>query len=137
MTLRVLPLIALGSTTLLAGCSTAPYAEGPSPQAQTELAQALAGRTAGPAVRCLPSHRTTQSNQIDNWATLYRDGRTTYVQSFRGGCRGLGHGRYTLVTRLFGTNQLCDGDIAQLVDLQTGISGGSCVFGPFIPYTRS
>ena len=137
MNLRVLPLIALGGTTLLSSCSTAPYAEAPmSPKAQQELAQALAGRTAGPAVRCLPSHRATQMDIIDHRMTLYREGRTIYAQSFRDGCRGLGTGRYTMVTRQFGTNRLCDGDITRLVDLSTGVEGGSCVFGPFIPYNR-
>jgi hypothetical protein len=73
---------------------------------------------------------------IDDHTILFRDGRTTYVQNPRGACYGLGSGSRTLVTRQFGTTQLCDGDINHTVDLSTGIQGGSCVFGPFMPYTK-
>lgn len=137
MNLRVSPLIAVGGALLLASCSTAPVQEARSPKAERQLASALAGRTARPPVRCLPSYRTTQMEVIDDWTIVYRDGRTVYVQNPRGGCRGLGIGAYTMVTRQYGTNQMCDGDISQLVDLRTGMHGGSCVFGPFTPYTKS
>ena len=136
MNLRVSPLIAVGGALLLTSCSTAPVQETRSPKAARELASALAGRTAGPPVRCLPNYRTTQMNVIDDWTILYRDGRTTYVQNPRGGCRGLDNGSYTMVTRQYGTNQMCDGDFTQLVDLRTGMGGGACVFGPFTPYTK-
>ena len=129
-------MIAVGGAALLASCSTAPVQETRSPKAERQLAAALAGRTAQPPVRCLPSYRTTQMEVVDDWTILYKDGRTTYVQNPRGGCRGLGIGAYTMVTRQYGTNQLCDGDISQLVDLRSGMNGGSCVFGPFTPYTK-
>ena len=129
-------MIAVSGAALLASCSTAPVQETRSPRAERQLAAALAGRTAQPPVRCLPSYRTTQMEVVDDWTILYKDGRTTYVQNPRGGCRGLGIGAYTMVTRQYGTNQLCDGDISQLVDLRTGMNGGSCVFGPFTPYTK-
>ena len=129
-------MIAVSGAALLASCSTAPVQETRSPKAERQLAAALAGRTAQPPVRCLPSYRTTQMEVVDDWTILYKDGRTTYVQNPRGGCRGLGIGAYTMVTRQYGTNQLCDGDISQLVDLRTGMNGGSCVFGPFTPYTK-
>ena len=73
---------------------------------------------------------------VDDYTILFRDGGTVYVQNPRGGCNGIGSGTYTLVTRPFGTNQLCGGDINRVVDLRTGMGGGSCVFSPFIPYTR-
>ena len=136
MRLRVSPMIAVSGAALLASCSTAPVQETRSPRAERQLAAALAGRTAQPPVRCLPSYRTTQMEVVDDWTILYKDGRTTYVQNPRGGCRGLGIGGYTMVTRQFGTNQICDGDFSQLVDLRTGMNGGSCVFGPFTPYTK-
>ena len=129
-------MIAVGGAILIASCSTATFQETRSPKAERQLASALAGRTAGGPVRCLPSYRTTQMEVIDDWTILYKDGRTTYVQNPRGGCRGLGIGGYTMVTRQYGTNELCDGDISQLVDLRTGMNGGSCVFGPFLPYTK-
>ena len=129
-------MIAVCGAILIASCSTATFQEPRSPKAERQLASALAGRTAGAPVRCLPSYRTTQMELIDDLTILYKDGRTTYVQNPRGGCHGLGIGGYTMVTRQYGTNELCDGDISQLVDLRTGINGGSCVFGPFTPYTK-
>lgn len=136
MRLRVSSLLVAGSAMLLGSCSAGYVQETRSPRAQRELASALAGRTALPPVRCLPGFRTSQMQVIDDWTILYKDGRTTYVQNPRGGCRGLGNGAYTMVTRQFGTNQLCDGDISQLVDLRSGMNGGSCVFGPFTPYAK-
>lgn len=136
MGLRVSLLIAAGGAVLLASCSTAPVQEVRSPKAERELASALAGRIVRPAVRCLPNYRTTQMQVIDDWTILYRDGRTVYVQNPRGGCHGLGIGSYTMVTRQYGTNQMCDGDFSQLVDLRTGMYGGACIFGPFTPYTK-
>ena len=120
---------------LVAGCATAPALDTRSPRAQRELAEALAGRTPGPAVRCIPNYRANHMQVIDDHTILFHDGRTTYVQNPRGGCSGLG-GSMTLVTRPFGTSQLCDGDINHTVDLTSGIRGGSCVFGPFVPYTK-
>jgi len=137
MRLRIASLIAAGSAVVLASCSTAPVQEVRSPKAAKELAVALAGRTAQPAVNCIPGFRSPDMQVIDDWTILYREGRTVYVQNPRGGCRGLGFGSYTLVTRKYGTHQTCSGDINQLVDLQSGFGGGSCVFGPFTPYTRS
>ena len=129
-------ILALGGVAMISSCTTAPAQQARSPHAQRELADALAGRTQQPPVRCLPSYRNTQMEVIDDWTILFRDGRTVYVQHPRGGCSGIGIGRLTLVNRKYGTHQTCEGDINQLVDLQTGIGGGACVFGPFIPYTR-
>jgi hypothetical protein len=136
MNVRVSPTHILLAAAALTSCSTAPIQEARSPRAERELAEALAGRVAQPPVRCLPNYRTTQMSIIDDNTIVYRDGKTVYVQNPRGGCNGLGMGSYTLVTRQYGVNQSCDGDINHLVDLRTGMGGGSCVFGPFIPYTK-
>jgi hypothetical protein len=60
---------------------------------------------------------------------------TIYVQNPRGGCPGVGSGSDVLVTRQV-TNQICDGEIAQTVDLTSRVARGGCVFGPFVPYTK-
>ena len=127
---------AIAAAALLGSCSTASGPPTRSPQAQQDLAKALAGHVPGKPVNCIPNYRNTNMQVIDDWTILFRDGRTVYVQNPRGGCSGLGTGRYTLVTRLYGTGQLCSGDINQLVDLPTGIHGGACVFAPFVPYTK-
>jgi hypothetical protein len=136
MNLRTIALAATSGVTLLSSCASGPDQYARSPKAQRELTEALAGRIPGKPVNCIPNYRTNQMQVIDDWTLLFKDGRTVYVQNPRGGCRGLGIGGYTLVTRQFGVNQTCSGDINNLVDLHTGMMGGSCVFGPFVPYTR-
>ena len=128
-------LAAAATAVLLAACSTAPAEQTRSPQAAKELADALAGRVAGPPQRCISTYRTTKVNAIDDFTILYDQGSTIYVQNPRGGCPGIGSGSDILVTRQT-TNQLCNGEIAQTVDLTSRIERGGCVFGPFVPYTR-
>jgi hypothetical protein len=120
---------------LLGACSTAPAQQTRSPQASKELADALAGRVAGPPQRCISTYRTTKVQPIDDFTILYDQGSTIYVQNPRGGCPGVGSGSDVLVTRQV-TNQICDGEIAQTVDLTSRVARGGCVFGPFVPYTK-
>lgn len=131
------PMIALATSAVaLTSCNAGTAYQGPSPQAQAELAKALEGRVAGKPQQCISNYQSTSMTVIDDHTILYGDGRTIWVQKPRGGCNGLAIGGYTLVTRQFGTNQLCDGDINHLVDLRTGMQGGACIFGPFTPYTK-
>ena len=120
----------------LASCSTATGNDARSPRAAQELASALAGRTAGKPVNCIPNFRAEQMQIIDDETLLFHDGRTIYLQRTKDSCPGLASGANTLVTRSYGINQLCNGDIQRVVNLPSGIGGGSCVFGPFVPYTR-
>ena len=136
MNARSKSILGLSAAAMLASCSTTPTQEARSPKAQRELADALAGRVPGKPVSCLPSYRSNDMQIVDDWTILFRDGRTIYVQNPRGGCPGIGSRRNVLVTRLFGTNQLCSGDISHLVDPSSGIGGGACVFSEFVPYTR-
>lgn len=129
-------LVGLCGVAFLASCTTAPVQQTRSPRAQKELDQALAGRVAGKPLSCLPNYRANDMQIIDDWTILFRDGRTIYVQNPRGGCPGIGSRRNVLVTRLFGTNQLCSGDISHLFDPTSGIGGGACVFSEFVPYTK-
>ena len=135
MNLRM-SLLAAASAVLTLSCTANTAQEVRSPKAQKQLAAALQGRVAGKPQSCIPNYRANQMTVIDDYTILFRDGRTTYVQNPRGGCRGLGIGGYTLVTRQYGSSQLCDGQINELVDLRTGMSGGACVFSQFVPYTK-
>ena len=137
MEARSSAILAVSAAAALASCSTAPVQEVRSPRAEKELAEALAGRVAGKPVACLPHYRADNMHIIDDWTILFRDGRTTYVQNPRGGCSGIGSRRNVLVTRLWGTGQLCSGDISHLVDPSSGIGGGACVFSDFVPYTKT
>ena len=133
---RANAIVGLSCAALLAGCSTAPAGMTRTAEAQQELDKALAGRVAGPPVNCIPTYRARDMQIIDDWTILFKDGRTVYVQNPRGGCPGIGSHRNILVTRLFGTTQLCSGDISHLVDPSSGIGGGACVFSQFVPYTK-
>jgi hypothetical protein len=130
--------ILLGAAAI-GSCTTAP----PSPDGQAmtareqaELAQLTAGKVAGAPVTCLPHYYTKDMITIDDRTVASRVSRgRVYLNGMNGGCPSL-RPPYALVTRQFGTANLCRGDIAQVVDTSTGASFGSCVFGNFIPYTR-
>lgn len=113
-------------------CSTAPPVAR-SPEAQAHLNRMLAGRVPGPPVICLPAYRRNDMITIDENTLLFRSGGTVYRNDLRGGCAGLS-GNYALITRSSGSG-LCSGDIAEVADLSTGTSFGSCVLGDFVPYT--
>jgi len=135
---RPISMLALSAlVTLGASCAPNPEAQRKAElMTQQELAKALAGRTAGTPQSCIPSYRTTQMEVIDDQTLLYRDGKTIYLQKPLSACSGLRNGSFTLVTRQYGINQYCRGDINEMVDLRTGMRGAACVFGDFVPYTK-
>lgn len=128
--------IAIAAAVTIAGCSTAPAEQTRSSTAAKELADALAGRVAGPPQRCISNLPVTRVHVVDDWTILYEERSTIYVQNPRGGCPGIGRGSRTLVARQVGTSQMCDGDINEAVDLRSGVGGAPCVFGPFVPYAK-
>jgi len=136
MNLRV-PLIVAAGAMLAGSCTSSMAQQERSPKAAHRLAEAIEGRTAGAPVDCVPNYRPgTEMQIIDDNTLIFHDGNTVYIQNPPGGCRGLGIGGYTLVTREFGASQMCRGDINNLVDIRNGQIGGSCVFGQFIPYRK-
>jgi hypothetical protein len=97
----------------------------------------LAGKVAGPPQNCLSSYHQDDMVVIDENTIAFRQGsRRVYINHMQGGCSNLG-GSYALVTKQFGSSELCRGDIGQVVDLTNHLTVGSCVFGDFIPYTRT
>ena len=121
----------------LAGCTTTP----PQPRsaaAEQHLQQLLAGKAPGASQSCLPSYRPSSDMVIiDDNTVLFRDGgRRVWRSEMRGHCNLLDSGHYTLVTRSSGGRGPCGGEIAQLVDLTSGVTAGSCVWGDLVPYTR-
>lgn len=124
----------LAATAALTGCATAPDPAAVA-RAEAEFQQLIAGKVAGAPISCLSRTRSADMIVIDDSRIAFRNGSSVYVNDFRGGqCGRLGSGHYTLVTRSFGGG-LCSGDIAEVMDLQTGTSVGSCALGEFIPYT--
>jgi len=128
--------IELSAALLLTACSATPAQPVRSPEASRNLAKALAGYRIGPPVRCIPGFPRTSMQIIDDGTILFRGNRTIYLQTPPGGCFGIGSQSNTLVTESWGVNQLCQGDINRLLDTSTRMGAGSCVFGPFVPYTK-
>ena len=132
--MRIVPILLVGS--LLAACSTAPQPVR-SAKAEQRYQELLAGKVAGTPQSCLPSYRSNDMVVIDDNTVLFREGSNrTWVNRLQSGCSNLGSGHYALVTRTYGGAGLCRGDIAQVADVQNGITVGSCVLGDFVPYTR-
>jgi hypothetical protein len=121
----------------ITACSTAPESVTRTANAQAELQQLIAGRSAGGTVACLSHHRTDQMVVIDDNTVAFKDGQTVYVNNLRGPCSGLGSGFYALRTQTSGGIGLCRGDIAEVVDTNTGFARGSCSLGDFVTYRRS
>ena len=132
--MRLISVLMAGA--VLASCTTAPPAPTRTADKQRDYEMALAGKVPQRPISCLPHYRANDMRTIDENTILFRNGSTTYVAHLRGGCNGLGSGSYALVTRQFGTADLCSGDIAQVVDTVNGTSVGSCVWGEFTPYVR-
>ena len=133
--MRRISLLLIGGA--LVACTTT-AAEQPirSVKAQKQYDQLLAGKVAGAPVSCLPSYNQNDMVVIDERTVAFRQGSgRVWVNHMQGGCSNLG-GSYALVTRTFGSAQLCRGDIGQVVDLTNHFTVGSCVFGDFVPYTR-
>jgi len=119
----------------LAACSTAPQPR--TAKAEAHLDKMLAGKVAQKPVDCLPTHRSGDMVVIDDNTILFRQSSSkVFRNDLNGGaCSGLGSGSYALVTKQYGGMGLCRGDIAQVMDLSTGMTVGSCILGDFVPYT--
>jgi hypothetical protein len=135
--MRLIPVLLAGA--VLASCTTAP--EGPpvrTAEKQRDFEMLVAGKTPQAPMSCLPHYRSEDMRVIDDQTIAFRDGsKRTYVAHMNGNCNGLGSGHYALVTRQYGSADLCRGDIARVVDTLNGFLVGSCTFGEFVPYIAS
>lgn len=106
------------------------------PTGEAKLEKLIEGRTAGKPSDCLPlMGGSPSSTKIEGVGEVFGSGRTIYVNRFEGGCPGLSSFD-TIVTRS-PQGRLCRGDIARIVDLTSRIERGSCVLGPFVPYSKA
>ncbi len=104
--------------------------------AQSQLAEELRGRVAGPPVSCVSQHLLRGNRSIGEGAIIFDStSNLLYVNRPPAGCPELRHGR-ALVTRT-STGQLCRGDIASVLDTASGMQFGSCGLGDFTPYRRT
>ena len=133
--MRAIPLFFVAAA--LTGCATQPPTATQMAESQAKLQQLTAGKVAGPTISCLPpSVRSRNLEVIDDRTFAYVDSSSrVYVNHVRGECSNLGSGFYTLVVRSSGSGT-CSGDIADVADVRTGMTAGSCALGEFVPYTR-
>jgi len=126
----------LGAAGLMACATTAAEQPARSVKSQKQYDTLLAGKVAGAPMSCLPTYHQDDMVIIDEQTIAFRQGRNrVYVNHMQGSCTNLG-GSYALVTKQFGSAQLCRGDIGQVVDLTNRFTVGSCVFGDFVPYSK-
>jgi hypothetical protein len=133
--MRSLSLLVIASA--LGSCA----ADGPIPVRQVASPRTmewlLGGKVAGPPVRCLADYQRRDMTVLDSETIAFRDGgRRTYVMKLSPGCGQLASGGGALVTRSFGTSDLCTGDIARVLDTSSRMIAGSCSIGPITPYER-
>ena len=134
--MRGISLLLLGAT--LASCTTGPEpAPTRSVRAQQEYTSLIAGKTPRPELSCLPSYNANDMTVIDGRTLAFRRGTgTVYVVNLTPGCELGSGGGYAFVSRQFGGQGLCRGDIQQLMDLTNRITVGSCTIGAIVPYVR-
>lgn len=126
-------IVTLGFACLAAGCGGEGGVQ--SSRSADSAAEALAGRTAGPAISCVNLRDLRGNRSIGDGAILFEGpGGLVYVNRPAGGCPDLNTGR-TLVTRT-PSGRLCRGDIATVVDPVSQVDYGSCGLGEFVPYRR-
>jgi hypothetical protein len=125
------------ASAVLASCMAVPPAPTRTAEGERNYQLALEGKVPQAPLSCLPSYQSGDMRPIDESTIVFRQGRSrTWVNHMQAPCPGLGSGHYALVTRSFGGQGLCRGDIAQVVDTMSRIPVGSCVFGDFTPYVR-
>jgi hypothetical protein len=133
--MRMIPVLLAG--VVLASCTTAPPPPSRNAAKQAELQQLLAGKVAQRPITCLPHSQSGDMRVIDENTIAFRDGAyRTYVVHMEGGCSNLGGAGLALVTKQYGSADLCRGDIGRVVDTLNGMTVGSCSFGDFVPYVR-
>ena len=132
--MRSLPMILSAAT--LGSCAMNAQPMAPRPVAgQSTIAYLLGGKVAGPPIKCLPSYRSSDMTIVDSQTVAYRyGGNQTYLVHLSAGCDDIASGA-ALVTRTFGTDQTCTGDIARTLSGGSRIIGGSCSVLSIVPYT--
>jgi hypothetical protein len=104
------------------------------PAAQN-LGQALEGRVAGEAVRCVGLRQLGSSRVVPGNAILFGSGSTVFANVPQSGADTL-RDHDILVMRTV-TNSLCAGDVVQLVEPSSHIPRGFVILGDFVPHRRA
>lgn len=120
---------------LVAACSQVDSTPVPLTEKQSAvLMKELDGKVAGKPVNCISDFNAHNTIRVSDNILLYRvSGRLVYKNNLRSSCRGLSSDNDIIVSEQFG-GQKCRGDIIRLVDRTSGMPGGFCSLGEFVPY---
>jgi hypothetical protein len=123
------------SLTLVAACGKVDSTPKPLTEKQSAvLMKELSGKVAGTPVSCISDFSATNTIRVSDNILLYRvSGRLVFQNKLRSACSGLARDDDIMVSEQFGS-QKCKGDIIRLVDRTTGMTGGVCSLGDFVPY---
>jgi len=137
--MRRISLLIAGS--ILASCNTAPPPPDSAmrnPSGERAYQSLIAGKVPGRPLSCLPNYNSNNMTVIDGRNIAFSVGmRTVYLVRLTAGCDLLsGGGPYALLSRQFGGQGTCRGDIQQVVDTLNRSNVGSCTVAEIIPYTR-
>jgi hypothetical protein len=94
----------------------------------------LAGRTAGPAARCVPVERSEALRLSGDRTILYGRGRTIWVNRVGTDCNGIRRSDILIVEPIGA--QYCRGDRLRSLDPVSRVPGPGCLLGDFVPYRR-
>jgi hypothetical protein len=121
----------------VAGCTNSEIKPLPlSPKEQAELGKVLEGKVAGQPVSCVSSINGRNLRAIGDSTLVYQVRKDlVYKNELLGRCNGLSWGD-TMVLNVR-NSQYCRGDIARVVNLQSGMLSGSCALGDFVPYSKA
>ena len=120
---------------LVAACGQVDSTPKPLTEKQSAvLMKELNGKVAGTPVNCISDFNATNTIRVSDNILLYRvSGRMVYQNNLRSACSGLARDDDIIVSEQFG-GQKCKGDIIRLVDRTSGMTGGVCSLGDFLPY---
>ena len=121
--------------TLVAACGQVDSTPVPLTEKQSAmLMKELNGKVAGKPVNCINDFNAYNTIRVSDNILLYRvSSRLVYQNNLRSTCSGLAGDNDIIVSEQFG-GQKCRGDIIRLVDRTSGIPGGFCSLGDFVPY---
>lgn len=108
-----------------------------SAEEQSELAEALKGRTAEATVACIDQRTAGGNKSFGEGVVLFgdRSDKIVYVNRPAAGCPVIDSSR-ALVIRTT-SSRFCRGDIGSVVDPVSGFGYGACTLGDFTPYRRT
>ena len=129
-------ILTLPAALAIAACATGERADyAMSEEDRAMLDRELAGYEAGEPENCLDLKFVNNSRVIDDRTVIYRRGGTKYLTTFDNRCPALERTSETLVFRTF-SGRVCDVDIIQTIDNQTGLAGPACSIDTITPYNR-